>query len=567
MEKIESLTSEDIVQKNVEKLKKLFPAAFSEGRLITEDLLALLEDYTEKEKEYYHMDWAGKTRARMEANKVSTGTLRPAPEESKHWDDTGNLFIEGDNLEVLKLLQKSYSNKVKMIYIDPPYNTGKDFVYKDNYHDNLQNYLELSGQTDESGKKLSANTESDGRYHSNWLNMMYPRLMLARNLLTEDGVIFISIDDNEQANLKKLCDEIFGEENFIANVIWEQGRKSAGSVITTNHEYILVYSKSKNKNIELNIKLNIFWKEKKKGLDQIYEIEAKLRRKYESDYMKINSEIKKFYSSLEPSDPTYAHKHYNFIDERGIYFAADASAPDKPETRCHKPLLHPITKKATTTPRLGWRFSEATLDDLVKANRIHFGVDEKTVPCVKRYLKETEYTIASSVFYKDGRGATNRLKSLFGRKVFDFPKDEQIISRLINYIVPHEEESSAVIFDFFAGSGTTAHAVMALNAEDGGNRKCISVQLPEPTEEKSEAYKAGYPTIAEIAKERIRRAGAMIQKEEEEKIKEKKEKLEKMIGMALIENKDDKDFSTHGDKLKLTKRGGGGYFGSCLRAA
>src|SRR5690606_13211461 len=245
MEKLDTLTSADIVAQNIEKLKELFPTAFSEGKLIVEELQALVGEYIEKDKEYYQMTWAGKTRAQQEANKVSTGTLRPSKAESKDWDTTGNIFIEGDNLEVLKLLQKTYSNKIKMIYIDPPYNTGKDFVYKDNYADNLGNYLALTGQTDEEGKKLSSNTDSDGRYHSNWLNMMYPRLKLARNLLTEDGVIFISIDDNEQANLKKVCDEIFGEENFVASLVWKSGR-TASSHFTEEHEYIFAYSKNKN---------------------------------------------------------------------------------------------------------------------------------------------------------------------------------------------------------------------------------------------------------------------------------------------------------------------------------
>lgn len=247
MEKINELASENIVQQNIERLKEIFPTAFAEGKLVVEELQALVGEYIQQDKEFYQMTWAGKTLAKKEANKVSTATLRPNKADSKDWDTTGNIFIEGDNLEVLKLLQKTYSNKIKMIYIDPPYNTGKDFVYKDNYKDNLSNYLEITGQTDEEGKKISTNTDSDGRYHSNWLNMMYPRLKLARNLMSDDGVIFISIDDNEQANLKKLCDEIFGEENFISNLIW-QSRTSISNdhKVSMNHNHTLVYSKDIN---------------------------------------------------------------------------------------------------------------------------------------------------------------------------------------------------------------------------------------------------------------------------------------------------------------------------------
>src|SRR5690606_3506976 len=257
MEKLDTLTSADIVAQNIEKLKELFPTAFSEGKLIVEELQALVGEYIEKDKEYYQMTWAGKTRAQQEANKVSTGTLRPSKAESKDWDTTGNIFIEGDNLEVLKLLKKTYSNKIKMIYIDPPYNTGKDLVYKDNYADNLGNYLALTGQTDEEGKKLSSNTDSDGRYHSNWLNMMYPRLKLARNLLTEDGVIFISIDDHEQENLKKVCDEIFGEENFVSVFCWEKKKKPSflSRNLGSKFEYILVFAKNRNNTNEFSVEL------------------------------------------------------------------------------------------------------------------------------------------------------------------------------------------------------------------------------------------------------------------------------------------------------------------------
>lgn len=253
MEKINELTSENIVQQNIERLKEIFPTAFSEGKLVIEELQALVGEYVQKDKEFYQMTWAGKTEAQKEANKVSTGTLRPCKEESKDWDSTENIFIEGDNLEVLKLLQKSYSNKIKMIYIDPPYNTGKDFVYKDNYKDNLNNYLELTGQKDEEGKKLSTNTESDGRYHSNWLNMVYPRLKLARNLLKDDGVILINMDENESVNLSKLLEEIYGSENNLGTIIWDKRNPKGDSRgIAYQHEEIMCYAKNKEEYLSKN---------------------------------------------------------------------------------------------------------------------------------------------------------------------------------------------------------------------------------------------------------------------------------------------------------------------------
>lgn len=508
--------SADLISQQIEQLSQLFPEVIKEGRVDFEALQDLLGNYIDTPEERFQLNWAGKAQARREAQKRSTGTLRPCPEESVDWKTTENLYIEGDNLEVLKLLQKSYYKKVKMIYIDPPYNTGNDFVYKDNYFDNLTNYLEISGQD----RTLETNPESEGRYHSNWLNMMYPRLKLARNLLTEEGVIYISIDDNEAYNLKKICDEIFGEINFIACIVWHQGRKSAGLTITTNHEYILVYSKNKSLNLEINNKIEKYWKEKKGGLDIIYKKERELRLTYGTDFSKISDEMKLFYKQLGINNPAYGNKHYNQIDAFGLYFSDNAAAPDKPETRSHKPLIHPVTGKETAVPSLGWRFNEETLQRLVLENRIHFGTDETKVPCIKRYLKETEFEVASSVIYKDGRGASIRLNALFERKIFDFPKDENIISQLINYVIQKEDEP-AIIFDFFSGSSTTAHAVMNLNAEDGGNRKYIMVQLPEITPEDSEARKAGYKTIAEIGKERIRRAGKKIV--EELKAKKSKE--------------------------------------------
>lgn len=459
MEKINKLTSENIVQQNIERLQEIFPTAFAEGKLVVEELQALIGEYIEQDKEFYQMTWAGKTQAKKEANKVSTATLRPNKADSKDWDTTGNIFIEGDNLEVLKLLQKTYSNKIKMIYIDPPYNTGKDFVYKDNYKDNLTNYLELTGQTDEEGKKLSTNTDSDGRYHSNWLNMMYPRLKLSRNLMTDDGVIFISIDDNEQANLKKLCDEVFGEENFIANVIWERSFAPINlkKHFSTSHDFIICYSKN------INISINNGLKRSDEGLDRYKNPDNDPRGVWQSDNFSVGPAIKeKIYEITTPGG-------------RKIF---------PPDGRC-------------------WLLTKERYEEFKADNRIWFGEDGNNVPRIKRFLSEVKQSVTPMSIWKytevgHSQDAAQKLKKIFnGKDYFDYPKSIDLIKRCIELY----SDNSSYIIDFFAGSGTTAQAVMTLNAKDGGNRKCISVQLPEPTDEKSEAYKAGYKTIAEWHKE------------------------------------------------------------------
>ncbi len=446
------------------------------------------------------------------------------------FDGTRNLFIEAENLEALKILQKAYAGSVKMIYIDPPYNTGSDsFIYPDKFSETREEYARRVGDKDADGYlkrdgvfqgAWRKNSKDSGHYHSNWLSMMLPRLHLARTLLRDDGVIFISIDDNEQAQLKLLCDEVFGAENFVAELVWQKGRKSTGKTIAINHEYCFIYAKHLSIILEQVDNGLSYWKRRKEGIDDLYGYENALRTKYKEDLPLINKEYKKLLSKLEESDAAFAHKHYKCIDEKGIYFPADASAPDKPETRCHRPLIHPITQKPCATPRLGWRYNESKLLEMYEKGLFHFGSDETTIPCVKRYLKNTEFEVSQSIFYKDGRGASTRLNTLMGKKVFNFPKDETVIQDFIKFVAFN---SDSLILDFFAGSGTTAHAVMQLNAEDDGNRRYICVQLPEEIDlndtDNKEVNKAAYdlcqslgvpPTIAEIAKERIRRAGAAV---------------------------------------------------------
>lgn len=501
MEKINELTSENIVQQNIERLKEIFPTAFSEGKLVVEELQALVGEYIQKEKEFYQMTWAGKTQAQREANKVSTGTLKPNKADSKDWETTGNIFIEGDNLEVLKLLQKTYSNKIKMIYIDPPYNTGKDFVYKDNYKDNLNNYLEITGQTDEEGKKLSTNTDSDGRYHSNWLNMMYPRLKLARNLMTDDGVIFISIDDNEQANLKKLCDEIFGEENFLGTLIIKTATDNNITQINTEHEYIISYCKSKiNQNN---------WVIKSDNAQKIIEKYEELKSIYKDDFDLIQKDLR-IWIKLN-KDVLDKVTHYDNVDAKGVFHDGDI-ANTKFGGYMYD-IVHPITNRICKIPEKGFRYPKTTLDKMIDNNDILFGNDENILIKPKKRIEDVK-EVLRSVIYEDGRSSTKNLEKLLeARSIFQNPKSINQIKKLIDFTT----KKTDLILDFFSGSGTTAHAVMSLNAEDRGNRKCISVQLPEVTDEKSEAYKAGYKTIAEITKERIRRAGELIKQENKDK--------------------------------------------------
>lgn len=407
----------------------------------------------------------------MEANTTTNKTLRPCIEESKDWDNTENLYIEGDNLEVLKLLQNSYFNKVKMIYIDPPYNTGNDFIYIDDFAQNIDEYEEAKGSFDEEGNRLFKNTDTNGRFHSDWCSMIYPRLVLARNLLANDGVIFISIDDNEQENLKKICDEVFGEKNFIAQVIWERAYAPVNlkKHFSENHDYIICYAKDIDKAIC-------------NGLPRA-------------------SEANDRYSNPD-NDP------------RGIWKSDNLSVGTIVQSKIYE-IITPGGRKVLPPEGYCWRLSKEKFKEFVKDNRIWFGKDGNNVPSIKRFLTEVKQSITPMTIWKysevgHSQDAKQNLKKLFdGKSFFDYPKSVELIKRCIQL---YSNESS-IIIDFFSGSATTAHAVMQLNAEDGGKRKFIMVQLPEKTDEKSEAFKAGYKNICEIGKERIRRAGEKIKEE------------------------------------------------------
>lgn len=460
-------TSTDIVADNISKLKELFPEAFTEGKVDFDALKEVLGDYVDGRDERYSFTWNGKSKARMIAQTPSTGTLRPCKEESIDWDSTQNLFIEGDNLEVLKLLQKSYHKKVKMIYIDPPYNTGKDFVYKDNFKDNIKNYKEITGQIDGEGRNLSNNPETSGRYHTDWLNMMYPRLKLARNLLKDDGVILVSIDENENANLIKLLEEVFGEENFCGEIIWKNTSKNDQKYVSMQHEYFIVFTKNKDVN-------GGEWIENKEGLEEIYKAFNGFKRERGDDWAAIHRDALEFYNSFPDSNPIRDNKHYSWMDDRGVYFASDASGPNVGQYVYD--INHPVTGKPVKMPARGWFSPKENLLSLINDNRVHFGEDESKVPCLKTYLKNTETKSLTSLRYKDGRAASKRLRLLFGEAVFTNPKDEELLKELFLALGVSEND---IVLDFFAGSATTAHSLSLLNLEQNSQCRSILVQLPE----------------------------------------------------------------------------------------
>ena len=494
--------SMNIEKTNLDKLRSVFPECVSEGKLDIDKLLSLCGEYIDNDFEKYKFEWKGKADCLRLAQKRSTGTLRPCPEESVDWDTTQNLYIEGDNLEVLKLLQTAYYRKVKMIYIDPPYNTGNDFVYADDFADPMARYKEVTQQTTKS------NPETMGRYHTNWLNMMYPRLRLAANLLRDDGVIFISIDDAELYNLKKICDEIFGEENYVATLVYDKNRKNDAKYFSVGHEYMLVYFKSAATIYEMGIVLRAT----KEGIDEVKEEFQRLRALYNDDWTKVNEGLKALYASWPADDPRKSLARFTRVDEKGPY-RDDGNINWPGGGGPMYDVIHPITGKICKKPVSGWRYpTPERLQEEIAKGHVVFGKDETTVPRVRMNLFEADKEVLRSVHFSYAQTATNEFVKIFdGKRVFENPKSVDDIKKLVEYITAKTDGN--IILDFFSGSATTAHAVMQLNAEDGGNRHFILVQLPELCDEKSEAHKAGYRNICEIGKERIRRAGKKILEE------------------------------------------------------
>nr|WP_239466253.1 site-specific DNA-methyltransferase [Staphylococcus sp. GFQ9D221P] len=438
------------------------------------------------------------------AQQPTVATLKPNKAKSKNWDETQNLYIEGDNLEVLKILQKSYANKVKLIYLDPPYNTGSDFVYQDSFSDSIKNYLEVTGQVDEDGTKLSTNTETSGRYHTNWLNMMYSRLKLGRSLLTDDGVMFISIDEHEISNLEKLVSELFGENNLAGTIIWDKRNPKGDSKgVAMQHEYVIVVAKS----LEIFSSKNEF-KRLKKNAEGMLRKAKQIINKIGADFTlsDANDEYRKWVNAQDSFSG--GERAYSKIDEKGnVYRPVSMAAPDKPETRSHRPLIHPETAKPTAVPTKGWRYTDDAMDKLLDQKLIIFGKDETTIPSKKYLLSENMYENVPSLYYNGKSGSTDVSNLEMKTTYFDNPKPVDLLKQIIQSTTTEND----IILDFFSGSATTAESVMKQNSEDDNNRQFIMVQLPEIIEDKkSDGYKDGFRNIPEIAEERIRRAGDKI---------------------------------------------------------
>jgi len=475
------MESVDMTSQNIEKIGALFPNCITETKdengkpkkaIHFELLKQMLSSDVLEGDEAYEFTWVGKKAAIVEANKPIRKTLRPCPQESKNWDTTENLYIEGDNLEVLKLLQESYLGKVKMIYIDPPYNTGNDFIYADDFHRAQEEENEQMGMFDEDENRLFKNTDTNGRYHSDWCSMIYSRLMLARNLLTDDGVIFISIDDNEQENLKKCCDEVFGGQNFVAQLIWERAYapKNDARFISNSHDYVLVYARN---------------------LDSF--VIGRLPRTEEANARYQNPD----------NDP------------RGVWKPSDLSVKTY-NAACDYPITAPSGRVIEPPAGRCWSLSKNAFLERLQDNRIYFGTDGNSVPCMKRFLTELKYegmAPTSIMFYREvghSQEGAKEVTKLLEAGVFDGPKPVRLLTRLMT--LANLKENS-IVLDFFSGSASTAHAVMQMNANKGSHIRFLMVQLPEGCEENGTAYKASYKNICEIGKERIRRAGEKIKAE------------------------------------------------------
>lgn len=462
---------------DLEVLKKHFGMCFnSDGSLDLEKLKARLGDQVAISNEGYELKFLGKNYARLLTSLETETVVVPdkkhnaKPENAK----SKNVYISGDNLDALKHLLKSKQGQVKCIYIDPPYNTGSDgFVYNDSFGFKVEELASKLSISEDEAQRILDFTKRGSASHSAWLMFMYPRLMLARDLLAKDGVIFISIDDNEQANLKLMCDDIFGEQNFIAQFIWRGGRRNAAKFVSTSHEYMLAYACS----LSYCEMKSVDWQEQKKGLDAIYAKVDELMAKYKTNYTKASEDLVEWYKSLSEDNPSKDHDHYKWIDKNGVYFAADISRGGGGGPKW--PLTNPETGKPVTVPERGWSYGTfEELESDVKAGLVHFNGDG--VPCKKLYLKESEKQLKETVFYKDRRGSSKRLRALMGSDVFEFPKDEEVLRDFLNTFT----DEHSIVVDFFSGSGTTFQSVFLANLTDGGCRQVIAVQLPESLDEK-----------------------------------------------------------------------------------
>lgn len=519
--------SPDLREELIARLKDVAPEAFAEGRLDLEKLKSLIGDAAEIGPERYTFSWAGKRDALTMLQAPTRATLIPDRANSVNFDSAHHVFIEGENLEVLKILYRSYFQQVKIIYIDPPYNTGNDFIYPDDFADPLDHYLRVTGQKNSDGDYLTSQPEQAGRFHSTWLSMMYPRLAIARQLLKEDGVILVSIDDNEAHNLRGLMNYIFGEENFLAQLVWEKGRKNDAKLFSIGHEYMIVYAKSL-----AGLKEDAtIWREPKPGAKEIWAKYLELRERHKKNDVAIESELQDWYRDLPRAHASKALSRYRHIDRYGPWRDRDISWPGGGGPKYDVP--HPTTGQPCRVPEAGWRFSTPeAMNRQIALGLVEFRDTHEDPPFRKAHLKpipeeladngeapfddeETDEAgeIASiglqvmpSVIYKQSQVAVKYLKKMMGEKVFDNPKDHEVLSRMISYISVGKDD---IILDFFAGSASTAEATLLANAQDGACRKCVLVQLREKIPAHNGAAKAGFQTISDVARERFRRAIAV----------------------------------------------------------
>ncbi|ALZ92879.1 site-specific DNA-methyltransferase [Pseudomonas aeruginosa] len=556
MEKLK-MHSPNLTQDNVARIRELFPGCVTEakgedGRVkLAVDFDQLRQELTdsiiEGPQERYHLNWPGKREALLTANAPIAKTLRPFRDESVDFDTTKNLFIEGDNLEALKLMQENYLGQVKLIYIDPPYNTGKDFIYRDNFTATREAFEKVSGDRNQEGGRLVSNPETRGRFHTDWLNMIYPRLTLAKRLLSDDGLILISIDDAEQASLRRVCDQIFGEQNFVSQLVWEKGRKNDAKYFSIGHEYMLVYAKD----VVFLRERGEVWREEKPGAREIWSEFLRLQKIHGEDYAAMESAISKWYSDLPKGHPSKKWARYKRVDKNGPWRDRDISWPGGDGPRYD--VIHPETKQPCVVPEAGWRYSTPEeMQRQIKLGLVEFRQDHTEPPFRKAHIRpipdeaiedqtdadeevsdeDTDAELATQVrgsyFYKQSQVAVKYLRKLMGAKVFSNPKDHEELARLIEYMTPLDRE--AIIMDFFAGSGATAEAVMRANAVYGTNHRFILVQLPENLEDalasttgtakktvqsaiKLLTKNARPLLLSEVTKERIRRAGAATLKD------------------------------------------------------
>jgi adenine-specific DNA-methyltransferase len=550
--------SPNLTQDNIARLRELFPGCVAEARgedgavklAVDFDQLRqeLAESIVEGPQERYHLNWPGKREALLTANASVAKTLRPSRDESVDFDTTKNLFIEGDNLEALKLLQENYLGQVKLIYIDPPYNTGKDFIYRDNFAASKEVFEKASGERDETGGRLVSNPETRGRFHTDWLNMIYPRLTLAKRLLRDDGLILVSIDDAEQASLRRICDQVFGEQNFVAQLVWEKGRKNDAKYFSVGHEYMLVYAKDI---VHLRERGEL-WREEKPGAREIWAEFLRIQGIHGEDYAVMEAALSKWYSDLPKSHPSKKWARYKRVDKNGPWRDRDISWPGGDGPRYD--VIHPLTKQPCAVPERGWIYSSPDeMQRQIKLGLVEFRADHTEPPFRKAHIRpipdeaiedqvdgdeeggeedgdaDLATQVRGSYFYKQSQVAVKYLRKLMGAKVFSNPKDHEELARLIEYMTPRDRD--AIVMDFFAGSGTTAQAVLRANAVYGTNHRFILVQLPESLEEALASTtgtakktvqaainilkKNARPLVlSEVTKERIRRAGAATLQEE-----------------------------------------------------